>query len=128
MEFEYTGGGRPRFVQPAKFGQSGSQLHISDAVCGVGLNGLVGRATSFFVTSAQQMAHCLRVKRSPAATALETNSVEKPKAKSVDKKISKKKILVEKVEKRKLRTPGSDQKTKYAGRNRDVIITPSLLK
>jgi len=58
----------------------------------------------------------------PAATALETKSVEKPKAKSVDKKISKKKILVEKVEKRKLRTHGSDQKTKYAGRNRDVII------
>jgi predicted MFS family arabinose efflux permease len=36
----------PRFVQPAEFGQRGGQLHISDAVCRVGLNGLIGSTTS----------------------------------------------------------------------------------
>src|SRR6185437_8721355 len=65
VKLEHTGGGRPRFIQSAKFGQRGGQLHISDAVCRIGLNGLVSRTTSFFVTPAQQMAHRLRVKRGP---------------------------------------------------------------
>ena len=65
LKLEHTRSGRPRFVQPAKFDKCSGQLHVSDAVCRIGLNGFVGRSTSFLVSTAQQMTHCLRVERSP---------------------------------------------------------------
>lgn len=52
---------RPRFFQLAELGQSGSQLHIGDAVRGIGLDGLVSGATGFVVAAAKKMAHRLRI-------------------------------------------------------------------
>ena len=50
LKLEHARGRCSRFVQTAEPGQRGGQLHISDAMCRIGLNGLVGRTASFFVT------------------------------------------------------------------------------
>src|SRR5207244_8715776 len=61
MKFEHPHSGCPRFFQPSEFGKRSGQLHIGDAVCGIGLNGLVGGATGCFIAAAQQMTHRLRI-------------------------------------------------------------------
>jgi hypothetical protein len=66
LQFEYSPSSCHRFVDSSEFGKRSGQVHVRDAVCRICLNGLVGDATSFFVTPAQQMAHCLRVNAAQA--------------------------------------------------------------
>src|SRR5690348_2833502 len=61
VKFEHPRSRDPRFFHPSEFGERGGQLHIGDAVGGIGLNGLVGGATGFVIAAAQQMTHRLRI-------------------------------------------------------------------
>ena len=80
MQFEHPRGSCPRFFQSAELGKGSGQLHISDAVCRIGLDGPIGSATGFVVTATQQMAHRLRVERgeSPWVERTEPHSLFAP--------------------------------------------------
>ncbi len=66
VQFQNPRRGSPGFFQPPEFRERRGQLHIGDAVCRVGLNGPVSCMSSFFITAAVEMAHCLCVKRGPS--------------------------------------------------------------
>src|SRR5262249_32572769 len=66
MKFEHPRSSCPRFFQPSELGKCSGQLHVRDAVRGIGLNGSIGGATGVVMAPAQQMTHRLCVKRGPS--------------------------------------------------------------
>src|SRR5205814_938759 len=81
MQLDHPGGGSPCFLQSPKLGQRRGQLHVGDAVGGIGLNGLVGSAAGFVVAAEQEMAHCLCIERSecPRVEWTETHAALAPR-------------------------------------------------